>query len=208
MKSVNLFKQMKDKKRIKKVFGDMKKSNNIITEQIVLNEIDIAKKELENAELINQEQVVAKLHNLLEIKGKEVISIKKGFNKFIDKSVIDRLITNDIGGRNLALINLKDYPRPIPIENAKTISEAQKLELYDEIIILHTDYSDETENVIKEKDPIAFGVFNLNKIGLLKNPSDRLYVITDWIDEYCDMNLERMISELGLIGENTSTLEE
>lgn len=205
---MGLIKQFLEKNKIKKVFRNMKEQGNILTEIIVENEIEISKRELENAKLINQSLVVNRLERLLDIKEREKIALKEGLNKFIDKSVIEKLIHNNVGGRNLVLINIEEYPRPIPSENAEIISLVQKLQLFDEILILYTDYSNETENIIKEKDPVAFGVFNFTKVGLLKNTSDRMYVITDWIDEFCDMNLEKMISELGLLGENTITLNE
>lgn len=38
-----------------------------------------------------------------------------------------------------------------------------------------------------KKDPILFGV--------IRN-SDKLYYIADWVDEYCDLTLEKMFETL------------
>ena len=48
----------------------------------------------------------------------------------------------------------------------------------------------------KEKDPILFGIFGKwNENGECILASNRMYVIGDWTDEYCDLTLGRMLTE-------------
>ena len=41
----------------------------------------------------------------------------------------------------------------------------------------------------KRKDPILFGVLA---------GSRKLYYITDWVDEYCDLSLEKFVDTIGV----------
>ena len=51
----------------------------------------------------------------------------------------------------------------------------------------------------KQKDPILFGTFqNREK----KVCIDRFYYLGDWIDEFCDLTLDKMINETDKLGRN------
>ncbi|MDU7184950.1 MAG: hypothetical protein E6294_02830, partial [Klebsiella sp.] len=68
---------------------------------------------------------------------------------------------------------------------------------FDEFFIVFTDYTGEKEREVKkeriEKDPILFGAF-LNEET--KVVADRFYFLGDWIDEYCDLTLDKMICSM------------
>lgn len=63
-------------------------------------------------------------------------------------------------------------------------------------MILYTDYTqndrDAHEKEQIEKDPIAFGILRYEN-GNTQGYSNHLIFITDWIDEYCDLTLDKLI---------------
>ena len=66
------------------------------------------------------------------------------------------------------------------------------MEIFDNYAILHYDpdleaYSETIEETKKRRDPILF--------GLIKG-SNKLYYITDWIDEFCDPTLDKFVETL------------
>ena len=69
--------------------------------------------------------------------------------------------------------------------------------------IVYTDYSKKEERVIEEnkrrKDPILFGTFQSVEAKVC---IDRFYYLGDWIDEYCDLTLDKMIQQTEKRGRN------
>lgn len=124
-------------------------------------------------------------------------AIPNGYTKYVEleelKQTLIKLKDSDVA--NLRLASLKDYINPIPEENTDEIEEASKY--FDQFYILFTDYSHSLDSQKEiERDPIVFGSFKIKKskqysgIGLNK----RLYYITDWEDEYCDLTLSKFIT--------------
>ena len=94
--------------------------------------------------------------------------------------------------KGVRLTYVKNYMRVIPPEVIQQIEEANKLEIFDNYAVLHYDpdclaYSETIEEVKKRKDPILFGLIR---------GSNKLYYITDWIDEYCDLTLDKFVETL------------
>ena len=62
--------------------------------------------------------------------------------------------------------------------------------------VIFTDYTGMTERQIKrearEKDPILFGTFQDLSTGSIV---ERFYFIGDWVDEYCDLTLDKLVTE-------------
>ena len=76
-------------------------------------------------------------------------------------------------------------------------------ELFDQMYVVYTDYSGKEERKIeaekKEKDPILFRTFqDRNK----KVCIDRFYYLGDWVDEFYDLTLDKMINETEKMGRN------
>ena len=83
--------------------------------------------------------------------------------------------------------------RPIPDEVIQKIVKANEYEVFDNYVIMHYDPKGEQKQETKKeeakrKDPIVFGVIA---------GSRKLYYITDWIDEHCDLTLEKFVDTLG-----------
>ena len=98
----------------------------------------------------------------------------------------------NLGDKMLKLTWIKNYARMIPDE---VITEKRKYdvaELFDNYVIMHFDKYDTSTKmtkaeVEKAKDPILFGVLKGTR---------NLYFIGDWIDEYCDLTLDKFLSVL------------
>lgn len=86
---------------------------------------------------------------------------------------------------------MKNYPREIPDEMIDVVQKTKGL--FDEFYVLFTDYSGELEKEVeKERDPILFGGFCTKSRDIV---ADRFYYLGDWIDEYCDLTLDKLVSE-------------
>ena len=112
-----------------------------------------------------------------------------GFTTFIDEVLLKKFI-NKAGDKkkDVLITSLEDFERIIPKECANLIQKAKRNKIFDEIVIVH--YDPHLESVSKKekkkiqtarKDPIAFGKID---------ETNRLYFITDWEDEYCDLTFE------------------
>lgn len=155
----------------------------------------------DNAKKSGQDAMLRSLKLQYTWSVKEIDTIiPKGYDKFINLDDIENAIrTLDKENiRRLLLTNVNRYMHSIPDEQAELIKEAKTV--FDEIMILHTDFSgkdrEETEEIRKEKDPIAFGVLTSKGEGgrgTIQNP--HYYFITDWEDEYCDLTLSKLIDE-------------
>lgn len=129
----------------------------------------------------------------------EVEAIKAGYDRYVLKEDVNELIESlksKDGGRQLAFSNLERYPRVIPQKNAEFIQQAKKY--FDSIYILYTAKKEEVEKEKIAKDPIAFGVVKY-KGGNDSLPrqtsveSNHMFFITDWVDEYCDLTLDKLV---------------
>lgn len=114
-----------------------------------------------------------------------------GVTTFIYKDTIEDYIAN-VAENTVKIIELSRYTREIPDELVGTIEKTKPL--FDEFYVLFTDYTGREERKVdkerRDKDPILFGVF--------KNSStvaDRFYFLGDWVDEYCDLTLDKMVEE-------------
>lgn len=122
------------------------------------------------------------------LKEKEIIDL--GITKFIYRDDIENYIDN-IAKDVVKIIELKNYPREIPDELVETIEKTK--DIFDEMYVLFTDYTGEVEKEVeKERDPILFGSFIDRTVDEM---SQRMYYLGDWIDEYCDLTLDKLVSQ-------------
>lgn len=90
---------------------------------------------------------------------------------------------------------IKNFVRLIPKSVKENLAMVQNFDVFDNYVIMHYDPDGEgsaetkEEEVERKKDPILFGVMEC---------SNRLYYIDDWIDEYCDLTLSKLLTELDL----------
>lgn len=142
-----------------------------------------------------QKKGAAKLDFYIKNYEREKKLLDVGINTFVYRSDIEyyiRKVTTD----RVSIIELEYYPREIPDEIVKAITAYK--DLFDQLYIVFTDYTEELENEVekerkKETDPILFGAF---KDASTDTVAERFYFLGDWEDEYCDLTLDRMVNEI------------
>lgn len=96
--------------------------------------------------------------------------------------------------KGIKLDYIKNFTRPLPEDVIDKIDKINSLEIFDNYVVLYYDpegkiYKETTREEAKRKDPIIFGLIA---------GSNKLYYVADWIDEYCDLTLEKFIDVIGV----------
>lgn len=119
-----------------------------------------------------------------------------GYDKWVTINDIERFrdITKeaDSTGSPVFFKKLEDFPRSIPYKTKTQVTQVKDKKIFDQLWVLYLDYT-KTElktnkEKIREKDPILFGQFAYQK--------DRYYYILDWVDEHCDLTLEKFVETM------------
>ena len=172
-------------------FDSIKSLKNENTDESLDAFYDAALSLLKKYKALNQITMIKKLMFIVNTIPKERELLKRNINIFIYKDDIEEYI-NDVKNKAVKIIELERYPREIPDELIPIVNETRNI--FDRFYVLFTDYTGKVERQVekerREKDPILFGVFAKNN-----DMSDRWYYLGDWIDEYCDLTLEKLISE-------------
>lgn len=181
-----------------KLFDELKSKQQHITD-LELNAIyDSALQMARKFKACGQVNALHKLLFIMDTIELEHKVLSLGVNTYIYKDDIDYYIDN-FGSeeRPIKIIELSRYDREIPDEISEVVAKTK--DLFTEFYVLYTDYSDTSgKRVEAEKrstDPILFGVFMNQQDRVC---IDRFYVLGDWIDPYCDLTLERFVSEMAL----------
>lgn len=123
---------------------------------------------------------------------KEQKLIDKGVTKYVLRTDIDKYI-DDIADECVCVIEMRNFDRAIPDDIVDIVADT--MDIFDEFYVVFTDYTGEKRSKVakerRDKDPILFGnIFINGKV------SPKMYFIGDWIDDYCDLTLDKMIEEL------------
>ena len=163
-------------------------------------------------ELANKYRITGQIRGLRKILFcMESIEIEKklidmGITTFVYKDDIDFYVDHvpsNMAGRDrpVKIIELERYEREIPDEIVDVIDKTK--DIFDQMYIVYTDYTGREERKIeaekKEKDPILFGTFQDRQ---KKVCVDRFYYLGDWVDEFCDLTLDKMVNETAKLGRN------
>lgn len=177
----DFFKQVKDKRQV--ITGGML----ILLEESLKGEVQAF---LDNGQQESAERLLFHVKNV----QKEQAAINEGFNSFVYRDDLEVYITN-VAKSVVKITDIASFQRKIPDEQSQLIRKARPL--FDEIYVVFTDYTGREERKIQQKDrardPIAFGVFKSkdNKIW-----NHRFYFICDWTDDYCDLTLDKYVTEM------------
>ena len=138
-----------------------------------------------------------KIKFLVSCVDDEIKIAKMGINKFVYRDDIEDYIDKVRKGA-VKIVELQNYPRDIPNEIVEVVAKTK--DIFDCFYVVYTDYSGkitkEIEESKRDKDPILFGTFQRNGGGLRNiQINDRFYYIGDWIDEYCDLTLDKFLNE-------------
>ena len=145
---------------------------------------------IHNAKIIGQDALVEKLsREMIANKYESFLAAEGYYHVVTEQQVADFVKKSE---RGISLDYMKNFIRPIPANVVNKIAEADKLEVFDNYVIMHYDpkgkaRQDTANEEAKKRDPIVFGVIA---------GSTKLYYITDWIDEYCDLTLEKFVDTL------------
>lgn len=147
---------------------------------------------IHNASMVGQTALLEQLLSEMIANKYEAMLNSHGCYYAIPETRIVDFIKKTRRGVNLCY--LKNFTRPIPQEVIDKIKEVNEYEVFDNYVILHYDPKNvnhketKKEEYNRKKDPILFGVIS---------GSRKLYYITDWIDEVCDLTLEAFVDALG-----------
>ena len=172
-------------------FDFVKGAKQTITTKALQESYDVFIKLAEKYKKLGQVESMKKLCFLADTLTKEEKLIEMGITTFVYKDVIEDYIEN-VADKAVKIVELSRYMREIPDELIETVEKSK--ELFDELYVVFTDYTGREERKVekerRDKDPILFGVFKNQQ-----NVSDRFYFLGDWIDEYCDLTLDKMVEE-------------
>lgn len=204
LKAAKIFLSEKKVKKVKyksvdKFFNEIK---GVVQElNLGENSLDFYIKAMEDAEANGQQA----LKEILFSKKEEIITemslIKNGITKYVsEEDVVKFFEKSKLPKKVLKLTWMKNYARVIPDDVLKKKKAFDEKNMFDNYVILHFDKNDDGSQMTekekeKAKDPILFGVCrNIRK----------LFYVADWIDEYCDLTLDKFLSTLEM--ENTRKL--
>lgn len=147
-----------------------------------------------------QTKASKKLLFILNSSEKEAEAIVKGIDQYVYQNDIMDYIQN-VASKVVKIQRLEEYSRDIPEEVVENYLKVKHL--FDVFYVIFTDYTGEEERKVekakRDKDPILFGTFVDEEDGVL---SDKFYFIGDWEDEFCDLTLEKMVSEMKIEDKN------
>lgn len=161
---------------------------------------------LKNTDMNGQTALKEKLLRDMVINKYESILYAKGLYYVItEDQVVDFIKKTDKG---VELTYVKNYLRVIPPEVTKLIVDLNELLIFDNYCILHYDpekksyaqtIEEQKRETQKRRDPILFGLIR---------GSNKLYYITDWVDEFCDLTLDKFVETLQIEKESLKMKED
>lgn len=178
----------------KEYFDRLKDMKHKFTEEDMATLYDLCMKLANKAAVTGQKKALKKLLFHLECVEREKELIRLGFDTFVYQDDIDYFI-DEVRKRSVKIIELENYEREIPDEIVDIIEKTR--DIVDVYYIVFTDYTGKVERQIakeyRDKDPILFGCFSSDESYTIV---DRFYYLGDWVDEYCDLTLEKMVSQM------------
>lgn len=162
----------------------------------------LLQKFVKSAEDMGQQALYEEFARKIAITVREQELWACGIEYFVDKEIVlnymDKVKDVEIG-----FVKREKFDRPLPDNVQKRLNKFKDLKLFDEFWILHLNYKHKKDvdgkkkkekklktnkEKIKEKDPILFGVQSFMP--------NKLYYIIDWIDDHCDLTLDKFIEDV------------
>jgi len=172
-------------------FDYLKGAKNTITTESLKKSYDAFIKLAEKYQRLGQVESLKKLCFLADTLVKEEKLIELGVNTYVYKDTIEDYIEN-VADKTVKIVELSRYMREVPDELVDTIEKTKNL--FDEFYVVFTDYTGREERKVekerRDKDPILFGVFK-NQTTV----ADRFYFLGDWVDEFCDLTLDKLVEQ-------------
>ena len=148
-----------------------------------------------NAASVGQVALLEELIRGMVTNKYEAVLYSEGYYNIITEEQMVKFVTSCEKGIKLDYI--KNFTRPVPFDVVEKVNKLNQLEIFDNYAILYYDpegliYKETAREEAKRKDPILFGLIA---------GSNKLYYVADWIDEYCDLTLEKFIDAIGVTKE-------
>lgn len=152
--------------------------------------------------ITGQKDLAKSLMVKLELLTRERNAVDNGFDQVINRTDLEAWVI-DIASQAkdnkepnpIHIIELKRYQRMVPDEVIDKVEKAR--DYFDMLYVAYTDYTGETvrkvEKEKRDKDPILFGAFLVPSDNGNMIPSEHLFFIADWVDEYCDLTMDQLI---------------
>ena len=173
-------------------FESIKNKMENETKANLMNLYKVALKNLKKFMITGQTPAAKIVYSKCKALEKEVELMDHGITTFINRDIIDKYI-DDVADDCVVVIELRNYERNIPDDIIDKVADTK--EIFDDFYIVFTDYTGEKRAKVakerRDKDPILFG--NIFEDG---KPSKKMYFIGDWVDEYCDLTLDKMMNAL------------
>ena len=176
-------------------FDAVKESKKTITDsdlnKIYDNCLDLINKYV----ITGQTRGLRKILFCLDCITKEREIIKLGIDTYIYRDDIDFYI-DKVASNTVKIIEIERYEREIPDEIVDVVAKTK--DIFDQLYIVFTDYTGKEERKVeaskRTRDPILFGTFQDKQQRIMV---DRFYYLGDWIDDYCDLTLTKLVNEIG-----------
>ena len=149
-------------------------------------------KSIHNAVTVGQTALVEDLLRGLVTNKYESVLFAEGLYYVVNEQQMVSFVKQCEKGIKLEYV--KNFTRPMPQDIVDKIAKINQLEVFDNYVVLYYDpdgkiYKETAREEAKRRDPIIFGVIA---------GSTKLYYIADWVDEYCDLTLEKFIDVIGV----------
>lgn len=179
-------------------FDTVKERKQHITDEQLRAIYDNCLELLNKYKITGQTRGMEKLLFHLNCIEKEREIVAMGIDTFVYRDDIEFYI-NEVASDVVKIIDIESYEREIPDEIVAIIERVK--DKFDQLYIVFTDYTGKVERQVEKerrrKDPILFGTF---QNGKTRSVIDRFYYLGDWIDEYCDLTLDKMVNETQKVG--------
>lgn len=184
-------------------FDAVKERKQHITDEQLKAVYDNCFELLNKYRITGQKNGIRKLMFHLECIEKERAIVAMGIDTFVYRDDIEFYIDH-VADDVVKIIDIESYEREIPDEIVDVIARVK--DKFDQLYIVFTDYTGEAERKVMEerrkKDPILFGTF---QDAGNRTVIDRFYYLGDWVDEYCDLTLDKMVNETERVGNRKIT---
>lgn len=179
-------------------FAAVKERKHTIDDAQLASVYDNCLELLNKYKITGQRDGMRKLMFHLQCIEKERDVVKMGINTFVYRDDVEYYI-DQVAEDVVKIIDLESYEREIPDEIVEVIGQVK--DKFDQLYVVFTDYTGQMERKVEKerqsKDPILFGTFQNQSMRCV---IDRFYYLGDWVDEYCDLTLDKMVNETKNVG--------
>lgn len=185
---------------VQQYFDRVKDAKNKMTSVDLDRMAESALKLLNRFTVTKQTAAASKVWFCLKNIEKERKLIDFGIDTYVWKQNIDEYVDmkNQHVPHSVKITELSNFTRVLPDELIRKVEITQ--DLFTDYFVLFTDYTGREERKIetveRNNDPVLFGAFiERDEEHGMHNFHERMYYIGDWVDEYCDLTLDKFIAE-------------